>query len=357
MAAEIALQAQIQGLRLAVESRLAGEQPPSADLPWRPGERIEALVESVRPGDRGFLRIGALLFDARLPPGTAAGQRLDLEFVSATPRPTFALAPAAEPRPPSQAGRSPVDISPAARGLNALVDSVAPQRGSVTAAVGPSAPLLPAPPAEAQPLAAALQRSLQSSGLFYESHLAQWVAGDRPLNALREEPQGRLSPRSPAPDASANPSPGTPDPAAPAPATAAARDGGAQPPAQISTDIIDQRAAPQVRAQVESLDARQVLWQGQPWPGVTMEWRVDEPPEAPHSADDPVPWTSRLKLGFPTLGEVTAELVLSGTQLRVRLHAGDAASRVALQEGHVLLDGALQEARLRLVQFSVDDGG
>jgi hypothetical protein len=356
MAAEITLQAQIQGLRTAVEGRLgADEQAPKADLPWRPGERVAAVVEATRPGDRGFVRIGPLLFDAKLPPGTAAGQRLNLEFVSASPRATFVLADAPEAPPSGTPSRAPVDISPAGRNLNALVQTVAPERGAGPAAVRDPVPLLPAAPREAAPLASALQRSLAGSGLFYESHLAQWVAGERPLGPLREEPQGRLPAR---PLASA-PAQGVPAPPASADveqtSTAAAPAAAARPAEARASEAIDQRVTAQVRAQLESLDARQVVWQGQPWPGVSMDWRIDEPPEEERTPGDPVPWTSRLKLRLPLLGEVTAELVLTGDLLRVRLHAVDAASRTALADGRGLLLDALHDASLRLAQFTVDE--
>ncbi|PCE31290.1 flagellar hook-length control protein FliK, partial [Burkholderia ubonensis subsp. mesacidophila] len=41
-------------------------------------------------------------------------------------------------------------------------------------------------------LRAALAQAVSESGLFYESHLAQWLAGQRPLAALAREPQARL---------------------------------------------------------------------------------------------------------------------------------------------------------------------
>ncbi|KKB64212.1 hypothetical protein WM40_06865 [Robbsia andropogonis] len=42
-------------------------------------------------------------------------------------------------------------------------------------------------------LAKALVQSLENSGLFYESHLAQWASGQRPLAAIEREPQARLA--------------------------------------------------------------------------------------------------------------------------------------------------------------------
>src|SRR5690606_11769669 len=46
-----------------------------------------------------------------------------------------------------------------------------------------------APPEQ---VAKAFARSLVTSGVFYESHLQEWVAGDRPVEALRAEPHNRL---------------------------------------------------------------------------------------------------------------------------------------------------------------------
>jgi hypothetical protein len=263
---------------------------------------------------------------------------------------------------------------------------VAPERPPQPTPVQDPVPLLPEPPAtDAKPLAAQLQRSLQASGLFYESHLAQWAAGERSLSSLRDEPQGRVqvaaraqdaarvhtqafapadaSPQVPAPSRGAFPSP-PPLSASPgafaqeqlppaAPLTTSVQ--GERPTPQSAPDAIDQRVTAQVRTQIESIDARQVVWQGQPWPGLHVQWRIDEPPEHDAPSSEAVPWTSRLTLSFPRLGEVTAELVLAGSLLRVRLHAEDAASRAALMENHALLAQALDDASLRLMQFAIDE--
>lgn len=63
-----------------------------------------------------------------------------------------------------------------------------------------AAPLLPAAPAGAPnaqattALANGLATLVGQSGLFYESHLEQWVSGMRPLASLLAEPQGPLRP-------------------------------------------------------------------------------------------------------------------------------------------------------------------
>lgn len=72
-----------------------------------------------------------------------------------------------------------------------------------------NAPLLPSAPtagAGTTALSNALATLVDQSGMFYESHVAQWVMGQRPLAALLQEPQATL--RMPAP---ATPqAPGTP---------------------------------------------------------------------------------------------------------------------------------------------------
>lgn len=82
-------------------------------------------------------------------------------------------------------------LSFAARAILDVMDSV--ETGPMRA----SAPLLPSAPASANAAATAtmangLATLVDQSGLFYESHLAQWVNGTRPLATLLEEPQGPL---------------------------------------------------------------------------------------------------------------------------------------------------------------------
>jgi hypothetical protein len=84
------------------------------------------------------------------------------------------------------------------------------------------APLLATAPgagnASAATLSAALATLVDQSGLFYESHVAQWVVGQRPLSALLQEPQAGL--RQPAPPAQTAPPAATP-PQQPAPGAGA----------------------------------------------------------------------------------------------------------------------------------------
>ncbi|KAI3596064.1 hypothetical protein D8I24_7719 (plasmid) [Cupriavidus necator H850] len=79
-------------------------------------------------------------------------------------------------------------LSAAARAILAVMD------GTEAQPVRSAAPLLAAAPtpASAQAAAAALANTVGQSGLFYESHLAQWVAGARALPGIRQEPQAQV---------------------------------------------------------------------------------------------------------------------------------------------------------------------
>lgn len=79
-------------------------------------------------------------------------------------------------------------LSTAARAILAVMDSTEAQP------VRSAGPLLAAAPtpASTQAAAATLASTVSQSGLFYESHLAQWVAGARALPGIRQEPQAQV---------------------------------------------------------------------------------------------------------------------------------------------------------------------
>jgi hypothetical protein len=51
------------------------------------------------------------------------------------------------------------------------------------------------PPLPVSQIAAQLAKTVGDSGLFYESHLAQWVAGQRTSASINAEPQAKIDPR------------------------------------------------------------------------------------------------------------------------------------------------------------------
>ena len=208
-----------------------------------------------------------------------------------------------------------------------------PDRTSLGASALNFAPLhgTPARPAEA---AQALQKSVNESGLFYESHLAQWATGQRPAGDLQREPQAQLhvDPR--------GFGTGTVDDTAPSAANA--------PPGLTSAAALhlDPQASQIVREQLQTLTTQQFVWHGQVWPDQTGELEIGREPSAAAEAVD-VTWRASLRLTLPNLGEVAFKLALHGDALDLRVGADNPASSALLQKALPPLTEALGERGLK----------
>jgi flagellar hook-length control protein FliK len=123
-------------------------------------------------------------------------------------------------------------------------------------------------------------------------------------------------------------------------------------------DAVHPAATPQVRSQLDALDMRQMVWQGQLWPGQHLEWTIRDPGEDPASRpDEAQPWFTGLRLRLPRLGEVIADLALVGPALRVRLAASEPEAQTAMSAGRAALADSLAQAGIDLVSFKVAGSG
>jgi hypothetical protein len=295
------------------------------------------------------------------PKAPQAGDSLRLVYVGERPRPTFLLVP---PSGQHQPGR--VSLSESAKAVGAVLGqaTASPSRTSVTAT---PAPLMAMPPLQSKDLAHALTRALVHSGLFYESHQAEWVAGRRPLETLLLEPQARLSQSqnsAPAPDRAA------PAQVAAAQTQAAPRSGAAASnPTQLETGLVRPAEAmpssgglpsaqpaakealpvnpaslPLVRQQIDVMDTRQIVWQGAVWPGQPLRWLVESPPEHEAGAGgqaherDAAVWHTRLDLALPRLGSIAADVWLTSHGMHLAFTADDAAHAAMRAEAASLSD-------------------
>lgn len=346
-------------------------------VPFVPGERYTAKVQEQIATGRFLVQVGDQKLDLNLPRNTQPGQSIELRFVSAAPRLTFVLS---ESQPQAggqlagqaQSAQTPVNFSDGARYLNALLDRVqtlakeqvqTQSKPQAQAALGLQAtkPILEgAPPAGAQ-FAALLKDAVGKSGLFYESHQAQWAAGEKGLPELLREPQGRLSePRAHAAAAQqANVNPGAQtDPALQAKASAAPLLASAGLPEGKSAEPVHPQTAPLVQQQLDVLDTRQLVWQGQVWPGQDLRWQIEE--RAAQEGDVAVEreWQTRLDLHLPRLGEVNALLSISPRgDLRISLTAHSPEIAKTLRDASVALNQSLASAGLQLSQLEVAGDG
>ena len=387
-------------LRLINEASFFNTEPPVAGL--QRAREIQAQLPELVPGQRFFATLQRTLPDGTfravvagqqmtlsLNSAAKSGDTLELEVSQVTPRAVFARIVGGETAAANTASAQPA-LSQTGRLISFLLTG---QPTPQPASLAGNEPLLNAPPTNGTQLVPLLRQALGQSGLFYESHQAQWVLGKLDTAALLREPQGQQSApgagagqpgtgastnaTGQAATATASATPSTPAaPAAQAAPTAAARiAGGADEAAQVDstrsaaalragveeaapvrTQPIPERLMPVVHQQLDALATQQYVWQGQAWPGQPIEWVIEDPQgEGSAEGEDTAPtWNTTLRLTMPRLGGVEAQLHLTPTGVALRLRADDPATIHALDAGGAALASALEAANLKLTGLVVE---
>ena len=205
-------------------------------------------------------------------------------------------------------------------------------RGPVAQALASRSPLISVPPhseVATDRLALQLKDAVEFSGLFYESHLAQWADEMRPRALLAHEPQSRW-------------------PVA----------------ADIAQQVVAADAAPPdyatpvLRQQLEVLDTGRFVWRGELWPGQpgTLVIEEDEaPPQRAGILDEPTlpRWRMRLSLDFRELGAIDASVALCGESVDLGLHCADPGIVERLRAAAPSLRVAIAERALDLATLAV----
>lgn len=328
---DIVQQVRLSALLQSFQGRTVddGQAQPGPTL--RVGAEVLARVAALLGDGRSVLEVEGSVYQTRLPPGlgAAVGSSLPLVVLKGGANPTFGLSQQVAPMQAGETGSARVALS----SLSGQLQSISAAAARESAAPLPSVPLIDAAPVSGNMLEGPLRQALEGSGLFYESHQAEWVGGRRDLSSLRQEPQARLaesaargvesrtSPAGGAPVDEVNPSAPMASPAPADPASAA----NGLPREPASASVLPQGVATLVDRQLQSLGTQQIHWSGQVWPGQTLEWVVEEDARDDREPDDAPSWTSRLKLDLPRVGTVEAVLRLRGAELQVDVVATDAA--------------------------------
>lgn len=348
---------------LALTRRQSGDAPLLAGL--EPGQRLRATVQSNLANGEFMVALdarnagntgGGQTLHMKLPAGVRSGDVLNLIFVSREPQPTFTLTTDV-----SSAGVF-SRLSEAGRLIDSLLrHPVVPGGAMPSSAAAFQFPLLATPPSNGADLARSLESALGRSGLFYESHLAQWLAGTRSLAELLLEPQARLSgqPIRFFTDAGLNA------------AVALHRNSADETIATDATfaseasDPVHPSALALVRQQLEVFEMHHFTWQGVAWPGQTIAWEaVEEAPQKHEEREGPdgasAAWQTRLRLTLPNLGAVTASLRLDTrgcgemSGVDVRLTAAEPMTAAALRAEITPLANGLEAAGIKLLGMGVD---
>ncbi len=191
--------------------------------------------------------------------------------------------------------------------------------------------------ASAQTLAHALQQTVRSSGLFYESHLRGWVDGRVALAQLFEEPQAKVTEPAFAPAANAQD-------AATAPS---------QPQPSRAESPVHPQLEPLVRQQLETLEQQSIVWRGNLWPGQQAELVISGEPQTAEADPQTRVWRVQLTLDSALLGPVKADFALAGRALNLRLQGADAAAPI-LRAGRAALTRALAAHALEVQPIQVE---
>lgn len=331
------------------------------------GQQVQAKVLERQPDGTFMVRLADTTARMSLPEGTKAGDTLAMTLLARQPRPTFILGQDANGN-----GGARTTLSSAGRLIDQLLQS-SQKNGASTAALG-STPVLTAAAGNPALLASALQNTLSASGLFYESHLAEWAEGSRPLSALLQEPQAQT-----AESQARQPPNGLADAALLRHLAQRWTDSG-RPIADLAQEL-DVRAgnahalldllgeadgmtqqtpktAQILNAQLNALETQRFMWQGDLWPGQKMTWEVSR--DAPDGGQDypqeqQENWQSTVKFELPHLGEVSATIHLNGERVSilVRTDSTDSASLLRAHSGELAL--ALDVAGSPLDALIVND--
>lgn len=350
-------------------------ETPLEEPQWTPGQRLTALVLSSLPNGRFQVQVDDHVLDMNLPRNTQQGENVGLTYVSNQPRLTFVLtrdlAAAAANTSPADA-KPQVTLSDSARFLGGLLQKIADQAEGAASPLTRASPLLSSASADIKEFATTLRNTLSQSGLFYESHQAQWVAGERKLADLLQEPQGRFSTINSTQEAVAGTgSRGAPSVSQPGNAlvnsaqTAGVTEMGPKnAPALSQPDVALMAGASKfpvhaetlslVQQQLQTLDSRQLVWQGQVWAGQAMEWRVEERNARDGSGSEEMPhWQTSLRLQLPSLGNVQATLAFIPQGLRINLKADEGAADIMKGAQDKLLR-SMEASGLHVLGMSVE---
>jgi hypothetical protein len=224
-------------------------------------------------------------------------------------------------------------LSNTARVLTSVLSTAQSGLAAPLALIGKTALFGNAAPSTEQ-LAQRLHETISQSGLFYESHVTEWVKGERTLPDLMREPQMQRMLQS---------------------GESAAR-AAASGPDLTSAQLINQ--------QLHTQEQGRVQWNGQAWPGQAMQWEIrreqhDGRKDEGKGGADGEPgqiWRSGVKFRFPMLGAVSAAVTLVGGQVHIQVQADSGDTADTLRAYASRLEQAMEAAGAPLSSLTIAQG-
>jgi len=375
------------------------------------GQRLLAEVESLLPNGTYRAMVNQRAVTLALPFAAKSGDVLELEVAESDGKLTLAVVARQGTGSLTGGEAAATNLSRTGQLIGTLLAGSRDVNTSGGALpLNGNQPISAKPPLSGRELQPLLQQAIVESGMFYESHQADWVEGRYSKAQLLQEPQGKLPPQVPpaaysgaAPASLVDSSALTADSA---PEQTATRENSARPaaqpaqiggspqspadfdskplarlaqgeetfavargtgtrqdalatPASTTPSATAEPVAPQAQAlvqqQLEAFATQNFVWQGQVWPGQPMEWQIEDSGQRRDQATDASNerWQTRLSLTLPTLGEIEARLQVQGQQIVLALTAGEAETRTRLQDASAALRAQFSEVGLDLSSFAI----
>ncbi len=302
----------LKALALTQKPLITATTAVTATAAFELGQKYQATVQAQLAPGIFKVKVADQLLQLQLPANIRSGDSITLQVVSLLPRLTFNMAASANPLSTSD------QLSTTARLLSSLTQQALEKdfvRPGNSAPLWTGATQFP----DTSVLAGKLRTALSQSGLFYESHQAQWISGSRNTAQIMQEPQNIPADKFNAAqisDSNSNKTNLTGDVT-----------GGQQ---RNSIPSIPEHLLPLVQQQLHALETRQVQWQGQVWVNQKMNWKIRE--EATHTAntEEGREWMTEIILTLPNLGEVSATLRFGNSGISLALDAVNDKTRAKL---------------------------
>lgn len=328
----------VSSVRLLLEggrALLDASVVPAKLPPLMLGEQVSAqVVDSKDNGQQLSVLIKNSLFNLIVPQGmTVSGNNLSLKVATLAPTLSFALQEQATEA--AQDGSVEVQLSPASKYLTGMLQTSKP---------GLPATDLSLDVAKQQPAQTAetLKNNVSQSGLFYESHLKEWLDGRHNLSQVQQEPQSRLLSKlnedlagheSRSNTASAN---------------------------SLSPRTVAPELANLVQRQLDIVENQQLQLNGYAWPGQPMQLQIQQEHTNERTgslgADEVGVWSTSLSLKLPALGGVAARVRLVGQNVQVSFVAEEDEASGLIQQHAEQLQSGMAAAGLTLANLVVKNG-
>lgn len=300
---------------------------PKSGLKLEIGQQVQGTVQAQTAPGQFQVRIADHVVQLQLPAFVRSGDLILLQVTSLQPRLTFSLSSTTNPVSTSE------QLSSASRLLSSMTQQPLEQPYVKSTQRAPLWIASQTAAADTSVLADKLHNALSHSGLFYESHQAQWIAGMRSTPQLMQELQNQL----------------------PHQTSALPSDTAVKPNAATSLNTIPEHLQNLVQQQLHALENRQVLWQGQAWEGQEMRWEVrEESPRRSTTGAQEGQWITEIHLDLPHLGSLSARLSLNGGAVNLTLNARDEKTRELLGNASTQLVSALNERDIPVLQTRIE---